>query len=117
MKVYFEDGVLTGTTHLKLGCRYAINASVGYSNNEQVFDRILKDEPDVSVYTNSLVPLLYSDIYCWNKDLGVFELYIRKNDEFIRVDELTNRQLRFGHNLLRLWRAGEFEFKTEETKV
>lgn len=109
MKIYFEDGVLTATQQLKLGSDYFINAANGYSANERALDRIKETVPDAIVYTNSLVPLLYSDIYCWDNEAKIFELYIRQGDDFVRVDKLTNRELRFGHNLFRLWRAGEFD--------
>lgn len=111
MKIYFEDGVLTATQSLQLGCDHIINASTGYSNNERVLDRIMKEKPNASIYTNSVVPLIDSAIYCWDDNAKVFELYIRDNktNEFLRVDKLTNRELRFGHNLMKMYRSGEFE--------
>lgn len=106
MKIYFEDGPLTATQSLKLGCRYIINAATGYSNNEKTLDRIKKEEPDVSVYTNSLVAIKNS--YCWNDKLQVPELYLRssKTGEFVRVDQLNNVTLHMRHHLLNLYMSG-----------
>jgi hypothetical protein len=106
MKIYFEDGVLFASESLKHGCRYIVNAASGYSDNERVFDRIMRDEPDVSVYTNSLVALKNS--YCWNDDLQLPELYLRssKTGEFVRVDELTGGKIAMRHHLLHLYMSG-----------
>lgn len=106
MKIYFEDGVLTATQSLELGCRYIVNASTGYSDNEKTFDRIREEEPNVSVYTNSLVAIKNS--YCWNEELQVPELYLRssKTGEFVRVDKITDRALHMRHHLLNLYMSG-----------
>ena len=108
MKIYFEDGPLTAGQSLKLGCRYIVNAATGYSDNERTFDRIKEEEPNVSVYTNSLVAIKNS--YCWNDELQVPELYLRssKTGEFVRVDTLTDRALRMPHHLLNLYTSGAF---------
>lgn len=109
MKIYFEDGVLTATQHLKLGCKRTVNASTGYSNNVDVLNKWKYEYPENdAIYTNSLAAL--SNHYCWNDELGIPELYIRssKTNEFVRVDELTNRELRAEDDLLNLYLSGEF---------
>lgn len=109
MKVYFEDGVLIAGNSLKNGCRYIINAATGYSDNEKVLDRIMREEPNVSVYTNSLVAL--KNLYCWNDELHIPELYLRssKTGEFVRVDTLTDKEIRKPHNLMSMWINGAFK--------
>lgn len=107
MKIYFEDG------HLVLG-RYApdfnfvVDAEHGYSNNKKYLDFLQNTVPDCSVYTNSLVAL--DNRYCWNDALRVPGLYLRagEENEFKRVDELTDKELREGHNLLALFCNGGF---------
>lgn len=109
MKIYFEDGPLTATQSLKLGCDYIVNAATGYSDNEQTFKRIKDEEPNASVYTNALGAI--SNYYCWNDELKVPELYLRssKTGEFVRVDSLTDRAIRMPNHLLNLYFSGAFK--------
>ena len=109
MKVYFENGPLLAMNSLSLECDHIINAACGYSNNEEAFEKIMAVNPNASIYTNSLAAFINAIHYCW--DDKTFELYIQKgkNGEFTRIDKLTNRELREGHNLLKMWLAGEFE--------
>lgn len=111
MKVYFEDGPLTATTSLELGCDHIINAACGYSANEEAFDRIRETDRKSSVYTNSMAALISAQCYCWDTGTQVFELYIRSSDDnrFTRIDSLTDRQLRFAHNIANLWLSGAFK--------
>ena len=116
MKIYFEDG------YLVLG-RYApdfnfvVNAEAGLRNNEVYLDFLLDNVPDCAIYTNSLVAV--HSRYCWNEGLKVPELYIRRehNGEWIRVDQLTNRELRQGHNFLKMYWSGEFSHEEGWTKT
>lgn len=108
MKIYFEDGVLTATQSLALGCDHIINAATGYSNNVSALDVIQNHNPNASIYTNSLAAL--SNVYCWNRALGVPELYLRagKDKTFTRVDALTDKELHECHNLMALYQNGGF---------
>ncbi len=108
MKVYFEDGPLYSKTSLELGCDHIVNASVGYSNNEYTFDRIMAVKSNASIYTNSIVVLTNAQKYCWNNELDTFEIYLKKDKQFIRIDDLTDKQLRFAHNIYYMWLAGVF---------
>ena len=109
MKIYFNDGPLYAKTSLDLWCDHMINASTGYSQNEEAFDRLLELKPNCSVYTNSIVALVNAQKYCWNKEQEVFDLYLKNGKEFVRVDELTDKQLRFAHNIYCMWLAGAFK--------
>lgn len=112
MKIYFEDNWLVPWTQMPV-TDAVLNAGAGISLNTRSFEDLLKHHPDATVYTNSFVAL--DNKYCWNAELGVPELYIRErpNGEFIRVDQLTNRELREGHNLLKMYCSGEFSGKKE----
>lgn len=108
MRIYFED------RHLVFGQNvpdfdFIVDARCGYSQNKLILDSMLsRSDENYAVYTNSLVAL--DNRYCWNRELGVPELYLRsgENNKFTRVDELTDRELIAGHNLLSLFRNGEF---------
>lgn len=107
MKIYFEDGQLQEDTPTK-GFIETVDARYGYLANRKKLDMLLLATPKCTVYTNSIVAL--SSIYCWNESLSVPELYIRAGKEqvFTRVDFLTERELRMGHNLMRIYTANGF---------
>jgi hypothetical protein len=109
MKIYFEDGELRHYTQIPFEVDLAVQANLGVTQNLNMLDWFVEHSPDATVYTNSILAL--SNKYCWNKDLQVPELYIRagKHMEFTRIDELTTRELREGHNLMKLYVNGEFK--------
>lgn len=116
MKIYFENGRLLDPNRLAFDYDVKIDAGDGLFTNEHAFEVLLYHKPNATVYTNSLVA--FEGQYCWNKDLGVPELYIRAGEHmvFTRIDELTNRELREGHNLLKLYRGGEFAERSSAVK-
>lgn len=109
MKIYFEDGMTLPKERLAFEFGYRVDARFGFSDNQSQLDAILEMRPDAVIYTNSLVAL--SNKYCWNEKLKVPELYIRAGEYmiFTRIDELTTRELRKGHNLAKLYINGEFD--------
>ena len=111
MQIYFEDGELKPEVRATIYADHKIDGKNGFRQNERALDeynKIYKNQT-VRIYTNSLVAL--SNVYCWNNELQVPELYIRPwfgAKDFVRVDKLTSRMLREGHNLLRMYMANEF---------
>ena len=112
MKVYFEDGRLVEHPDIDFdaGC-WVIDARFGFNN---CYDRLvmLKAEEDINrmhscVYTNFSAAL--NNRFAWNKELQVPEIYLRRNGDWVRVDELTDRELREGHNIEKMWISGAFE--------
>ena len=116
MKIYFEDGELRDNINRRLHFRpdidYGIeplDASWGVS---VVRNSINRFNPDCIVYTNSLIP--FDNKYAWNEELGVPEIYLfvcrpDNHCEWVRIDNLTDRELRESHNLMKLYLAGEFD--------
>lgn len=113
MKIYFEDGKLQDVALIKFetGCDFdfTVDAANGYSFCEDRFEITKRFHPECSIYTNSLMAL--DNRYVWNDQLGVPELYLRHKDTcvFTRIDKLTTRELRQGHNLMKMYMAGEFD--------
>lgn len=109
MKIYFEDGELRNYTQIPFEVDWAVQAGLGATQNINILDWHVEHKPDATVYTNSILAL--NNKYCWNKELKVPELYIRAGEHmvFTRVDELTTRELREGHNLMKLYMNGEFD--------
>ena len=109
MKIYFEDGILRDSSQLPFTCYTLVNAACGVSRNISVLDELVESEPDAIVYTNSI--FAFSNEYAWNEEMKVPEIYIRSGEqsEFVRIDKLTTRELRFAHNLAKMYVAGAFE--------
>lgn len=109
MKIYFEDGYLeTDLSFLMVEVDSIVDVTSGVSFNINTLDNLIRRNSDCVVYTNSI--FAFNNTYAWNKELKVPEIYIRagKNMIFTRIDKLTNRELREGHNLAKLYVNGEF---------
>ena len=107
MIIYFEDGSLNWPSKTLKHCDYVIDAGNGYSMNDCHLELIQKLNPKAIIYTNSIVA--FSNIYAWDEEAQVPQIYIRnKEGIFTRIDEMTNRELKQGHNLWRLYEANEF---------
>ena len=117
MKIYFEDGKLVTSGYLPIVDYYAIDAKYGVSSNMAQLDTLRECEPNAIVYTNQIVAL--DNEYAWNEELKAPEIYIRagKHMIFTRIDELTTRELRAGHNIAKMWISGEFDKGVEEYDV
>ena len=108
MKIYFEDGELLNTKNLSFNWDNCVDARYGYSQNIKVLDMFNEVNPKMVIYTNQITAL--DNIYAWNEELEVPEIYIRAGEymAFTRIDELTNRELRRGHNIMKMYISGEF---------
>lgn len=102
MKIYFEDGPLI-PFEPEPDCEFRIDAANGHSFCENRLRTAKEHYPDCAIYTNSLVAL--DNRFVWNDELKVPELYLRdrKTCKFVRVDELTDRELREGHALMKMY--------------
>lgn len=108
MKIYFEDGLLVNSKRLTIKPDFMIDATIGVSECTNILDNIYFNKKDSIIYTNSIIA--FSNRYAWNSKLGKPEIYIRDNlnGSFTNICELTNRELRQGHNLAKMYIAGEF---------
>jgi hypothetical protein len=116
MKIYFEDGELVTTGYLAFEYDRKIDARKGVRSNLFDLDVALTYVPNATIYTNSI--FAFSNEYAWNEELKVPEIYIRAGEHmvFTRIDKLTARELRRGHNLAHMYVAGEFDKGVEEFK-
>lgn len=113
MKIYFEDGILRSHHLQEKEVNWRIYADYGYSHCIKQLDMLLETVPDSIVYTNFLPAL--SGKYAWNKEEGQHDIYLRNADgEFVRIQNLTNRELREGHDIMKMYMNGEFKHKEEE---
>lgn len=114
MKVYFEDGVLTYDTapHMAFWVDAARGSNYCFNQAKYIQNSFVGN---VSIYTNDLIILLNASEFAWNGD--TFEIYLRNTKgEWKLLKDLTNRELRQGHNIYRLWFAGEFSQALNSTK-
>lgn len=106
MKIYFEDGELY-SKNVNIEYHYIVDARRGYSNNMVLLDFINTYDNEASIYTNSLVAL--NNDYAWNRELKVPEIYLRKDGKWVRIDKLTEKQLREAHNIMKMYMSGMFK--------
>jgi hypothetical protein len=109
MKIYFEDGALMHTSLIPVEVDFKLDASNGVTRNIEMLDLINERRHEATVYTNSIFAL--HNMYAWNEELKAPEIYIRAGEHmvFTRIDKLTNRELRQGHNLAKMYVSGEFD--------
>ena len=108
MKIYFEDDQLISLVRLPVSVNFKIDATMGYTNCEDMLEDIKLNQPDTVVYTNHIGA--FSNKWAWNEELKVPEIYIRAGEHmvFTRIDQLTTRELKEGHNLMKMYMANEF---------
>jgi hypothetical protein len=107
MKIYFEDGQLLPQSMLPFKYHYKVDAYIGYSDCENALRWIKENDNDSVVYTNQITAL--SSFYAWNAELKTHEIYMRNDSkEFVRIDELADRELRCAQNVMAMYRAGVF---------
>lgn len=116
MKVYFVDGqldvvALMDFKNIILNSKFAdyaafVDGKDGLSECKRRLD--LTWNNGTCVITNSA--LAFDGKYTWDNETEQHELYIynRKRHCFKPVHELTDRQLRRGNNLFKLYLTGEF---------
>ena len=107
MKIYFEDGCLLDSVAPTEAICVSASKGSNYSFNFAKYLQTIYTD-NVSIYTNDIIVLLNASELAWNGD--AFDIYLRNdNNEWKLLKDLTNRELRQGHNIYRLWFAGEFE--------
>ena len=108
MKIYFEDGQLLPQSMLPFKYDHKIDAGEGYSYCDDALEYLRVNDPCGVVYTN-MISALYNR-YAWNRDYGCFEIYMRckEDNAFHLIQELTQRELREAHNIMKMYMANEF---------
>jgi hypothetical protein len=111
MKIYFEDGDLLHDDCLPFEATFIVQANRGVTANIWTLDMLKEKRPCTTVYTNSI--FAFNNAYAWNEELKAPEIFIRAGERqwWVRIDKLTNRELKQGHNLAKMYVTGEFEKK------
>lgn len=108
MRVYFEDDVLTELEDFDKDSYYKIDATLGPSYCFQELYWHRKYDPETIIYTNFLNALSFD--FSWDEKENKCAAYIR-NDKGVwtNIQDLTDRELRFAHNIPKMYIAGEFK--------
>lgn len=91
--------------------KYWILRGLGYKTSKERFKTIIKNRSlsKTIIYTNDENVIELGQQYCWNGNKEKFNIYINN----IGVDKLTDREITFAHNLLIMYKNGEFDKEKE----
>ena len=107
MRVYFEDDVLIELEDLYRDSYHKIDATLGPSRCLKELHWYKKYSPDAIIYTNFLNAL--SSDFSWDTVNNKCAAYIRNSQGvWTNIQELTDKELRFAHNIPKMYLAGEF---------
>ena len=113
MKVYFYDGSIYFFKMIHPH-RFAheIDASDGVSNNLKQLES-LRDNQATEVFTNSILAL--SNSYGWDEEENHTDIYLWVDElkDFIRIDYLTNKEIRYAHNIEKMYLNHIFEYEPD----
>lgn len=112
MRIYFEDGGLFCHDNAEVpDDAIDVDANDGVTDNVAMLDELkrITDNKGI-IYTNQI--LAFNNKYGWNDELDCVDIYIRHPDKMFGswrcIDTLTDRTIRFGNNVGKLYIAGEF---------
>lgn len=109
MRVLFEDGVLRLILKDDLDL-YVIDARYGPTACTSGLNRVMQINPNAKIYTNYLGALSFD--YSWDKENNKCEAYLYDDEDgWINIQNLTSRELRFAHNIPKMYMAGVFDTK------
>lgn len=114
MKILFYDGDLrqwcrpTNINHIY---HTVLDAAHGPSDNIELLERARLNYYDCVIFTNSLVALDHR--YGWNKKENHTDIYfyVESKHDFVRCDELAGREIREGHNIMKMFLNGAFDLE------
>ena len=89
-----------------------VSASWGYTDNIKELNAYReKFGEDAAILTNSLVALDHR--YGWNKKENHTDIYfyVESKHDFVRCDELAGREIREGHNIMKMFMNGVFDLE------
>ena len=106
MRVYFEDDILKDSCNIKRPY-HIVDAAYGPSSCFRILYWCKKREPEVPIYTNFVNALSFD--FSWDEKENKCAAYIR-NDKGVwtNIQDLTDRELRFAHNIPKMYLAGSF---------
>lgn len=119
MKILFYDGDIRWWACPSIFSNYnRLGASWGYTDNIKALELYReKLGEDSTILTNSLVALDHK--YGWNEKENHTDIYfyVESKHDFVRCDELTEKEIRKGHNILKMFMNGVFDLEKNDEKT
>ena len=114
MRIYFYDGDLKNAAfpqslyNNKVHTLNVVDGRYGPKANTEQLDETLK-LPRQFILTNSLIALSHK--YGWNEEENHTDiyLYVEELDKYVRIDELTDKDIRYAHNIEKMYLSGVFD--------
>ena len=107
MRVYFEDGYLTTPFDIERPY-HRVDAAYGPSACFRDLYWYREHEPETQIYTNFVNALSFE--FSWDMVKNECAAYIRNSEGiWMNIQDMTARELRFAHNIPKLYIAGEFK--------
>ena len=130
--MFYVDGNIDGTWNEELYAIEAVNALKairdfdeaihirfvsavnGDSHAYALTEAYRKDNETNIVITNSSLVFSFNK-FSWNPETNRYDLWFWKDDdnmevgEFVRIDALTQKDLRWAHNIWKMWRNGALD--------
>lgn len=107
MRVYFEDGYLTTPFNIEEPY-HRVDAAYGPSACFRDFYWYREHKPEATIYINFINGLSFE--FSWDMVKNECAAYIRNsNGEWTNIQNMTACELRFAHNIPKLYIAGEFK--------
>lgn len=111
MKILFYDGDIRWWSRPTSFSNYNIlSASWGYTDNIKELNAYReKFGEDTTILTNSIVALDHR--YGWNEKENHTDIYfyVESKHDFVRCDELTEKEIRKEHNIMKMFMNGAFD--------
>lgn len=106
MRVYFEDGKLETPFDI-IEPYHIVDAAYGPTACQEDLKWYLDHDPSCAIYTNYLGALSFD--FSWDRENNKCDAYIRTPlGWWTNIQELTSHELRFAHNIPKMYMAGEF---------
>lgn len=91
-----------------------ISAANGDSHAYSLCEAYRKEEDSIFIITNCSLVFSFNK-FSWNPETNRYDLWFWKDDdnmevgEFVRIDALTEKDLRWAHNIWKMWRNGALD--------
>lgn len=129
MKIYFYDGWLESKYHFffeepdsptyqksvvddcdrRRSFVHYLDAGGGYRFASDFLHDLSVEEPDAVVFTNAITAL--DNDYAWNDEKNCSEIFLWRDKEqaFVPIQSLTDKEIRKPHNIMKMYMAGTFD--------